>query len=377
MNLSGTRTAAVVGGGIGGLAVALRLRQAGWDVEVLERAPELPRAGTALGLWPSALRALDALGLGDAVRATGRAQAGGAFLRADGSTIAELAVGELRRGTGDGVRLLSRPALLGLLGEAVRTASGPGSVTLRLGEPVPDVTALRGRAEVLVAADGAHSRARTALFGPRYAARSVGVTAWHGTVGGDVDTVTETWGARRRFGITPQEGGVTNWFACAVGRPGAQRVRESADREAELRLLRGHFGDWHGAVRAVLGRVEQGEGPLLRRELHTLRPPLPSYVRDGIALIGDAAHVMTPDLGRGACEALVDGVTLADCLVRHTGSGGGGLAAGLRAYDAERRRPTQRLARQSLLMNRMVHAPVGPARNAVLRGALALGGPPV
>ena len=67
--------AIVVGAGIGGLAAAVALRLAGLDVRVLERAPELAEVGAGLSLWPNALRALDVLGLGDRVRASGALQA--------------------------------------------------------------------------------------------------------------------------------------------------------------------------------------------------------------------------------------------------------------------------------------------------------------
>src|SRR5437773_1362752 len=74
-----------------------------------DRAPSLPATGTALGMWPAALRALDALGLGGPARATGRPQPAGALLRIDGSRIARVETGR------DPVYLLSRPALLRLL----------------------------------------------------------------------------------------------------------------------------------------------------------------------------------------------------------------------------------------------------------------------
>src|SRR5215469_14161966 len=60
--------AIIIGGGIAGLASALALTRRGWQVEVLERAPEFTEAGAGLSLWPNALRALDALGVGEAVR---------------------------------------------------------------------------------------------------------------------------------------------------------------------------------------------------------------------------------------------------------------------------------------------------------------------
>src|SRR5262245_36412535 len=67
--------AIIVGGGIAGLASALALTQRGWQVEVFERAPEFTEVGAGLSLWPNALRALDALGVGVPVR--GRAVLGG------------------------------------------------------------------------------------------------------------------------------------------------------------------------------------------------------------------------------------------------------------------------------------------------------------
>src|SRR5712691_8397589 len=65
----------IVGGGIAGLAFAVALRRAGWDVEVLERAPEFTEAGAGLSLWPNALRAvfrLHQLAPGDAAGANHR-----------------------------------------------------------------------------------------------------------------------------------------------------------------------------------------------------------------------------------------------------------------------------------------------------------------
>ncbi|CAM5296324.1 hypothetical protein SCYAM73S_06151 [Streptomyces cyaneofuscatus] len=64
----GTRTATVVGAGIGGLATAIGLRRAGWRVTVLERRTELERYGAAFGIHPTAQAALDRLGVQAALR---------------------------------------------------------------------------------------------------------------------------------------------------------------------------------------------------------------------------------------------------------------------------------------------------------------------
>ena len=320
------RTAVVVGGGIGGLTTAARLRAAGWDVRVLERADSLPDTGTALGLWPAAMAALDAIGIGDEARLHARRQGTARLLRPDGSRIASLT-------RADPVWLLSRPPLLRLLHKAV------GDV--EFGVSVPDVRDLRDY-DLVVASDGLNSAARGVLFGDTYRPSYAGATAWRGTVDGDTADFTETWGEGARFGITPQEGNRANWYACVLA-PERQR---SPGGEADA--VRRHFGHWHGGIQRVLAGIS--EDTVVRNDLYYLRRPLPSYVDGRVALIGDAAHAMTPDLGRGACEAMVDGVTLADAVATF------GVDAGLRRYDKFRRGRTQRMVRASLLVNRLAHA---------------------
>ena len=325
-------TAAVVGGGIGGLATAIGLHRAGWDVRVYERARSLPDAGTALGMWPAALRALDALGLGERARAAGRPQPAGALLRADGSRIARVDVGR------DPVYLLSRPALLRLL------VGGLPDGVVRYATPVDELGPLRDSHDVVVAADGVFSRTRAALFGDRYRARYTGSTAWRGVVPMETGTMSETWGVDGRFGVTPHESGWTNWYATMPAPEGGH-----AGDGGELATLRDLFGDWHEPIRRVLSLLT--EDAILRHDLYELRPPLPSFVCGTVALIGDAAHAMTPDLGRGACEALLDGVALAECL-----GGARDVHSGLSRYDSRRRRPAQRVAAMSRRVNRLAQA---------------------
>ena len=140
----------------------------------------------------------------------------------------------------------------------------------------------------MVAADGIFSRARAGLFG--VPARFTGATAWRGWLD-DLPTsaFTEVWGRGVKFGVTPQEGGRTNWYATARA---AQAGRAPG---GELAALHERFGDWAGPVPAVLDRAR--EDGVLRHDLYVV-PPLPAFTRGRIALIGDAAHAMPPDLGR-------------------------------------------------------------------------------
>ncbi|MEJ3744588.1 FAD-dependent monooxygenase [Actinomycetes bacterium KLBMP 9797] len=348
--------AAVVGGGIGGLAVANGLIRAGWRVTVYERAGGQPTTGTGLGIWPSALKALDRIGLGATTRAAGRRQPSGAIRRPDGSRIAAIDVDKVERRQGEPVYLLSRPALLGVLADALPAG------TVHYGAAVDDPAALRDRYDVVIGADGINSAVRRAVFGAEPGLRHAGVIAWRGTVALDIDAGSETWGRGAKFGLTPQESGLTNWYAV---RPAAEDFVPPGGDLAELRRL---FGEWHEPIPRVLDLVDANT--VLRHPLHYLAP-LPSYTAGNVALLGDAAHAMTPDLGQGACQALIDAVALAGAL-----SGAADVPAGLRRYDEDRRPPTQKLAAMSLRASRLSRMRrLLPVRDLLVRGALAAGPP--
>ena len=327
--------AGVIGAGIGGLAAAVALARDGWEVAVLERDDRPGGAGTALGIWPGAMHALDALGLGGTVRARATPQERGVFRRPDGSQLATIDVDRLRRRTGDPVYLLSRPALLEILLDAV-----PAGV-VRFGSPV-SVDSVD--ADLVVAADGIFGRTRTDLFGPAYQARYTGSTAWRGWIDGrPTGEVCETWGRGYKFGVTPQEGGRTNWYAAG---PAPEGDRRPGTERTELRRI---FGGRAEPVRSVLAAVD--EESILRHDLYAV-PALPSFVSGRVALIGDAAHAMPPDLGRGACEAIVDAVALASAL-HDASTDAGSVADGLRRYDRARRLPVQRIARAAGFAGRL------------------------
>ncbi len=151
-----------------------------------------------------------------------------------------------------------------------------------------------------------------------------GYSAWRGWVSGTVPTTSESWGPGALFGITPRDGDLTNWFAA---------VRAPAGGAGNIDELRERYRDWHPAVRDVLDRIDPAD--VLHHDLYE-SPPLPSFVHGNVALIGDAAHAMAPNLGRGACEAMIDGATLAVLLSEHP------VTEALERYDRTRRRRTQR-----------------------------------
>ena len=313
-------TAAIIGGGIGGLATASLLTQQGWDVEVFERATSLPATGTALGMWPEAMAVLERVGAADAVREIGIDQRIAEIRSAEGHRL-----GPAVRAKGATV-IISRPRLLETL-----AACAPA---VRFGDRRAGVDGLGH--DVIIGADGIGSVVRTHVVGHEVVPRTLGVDVLIGRCPGSTDVFTEYWGPGRLFGVTPRDGGYINWYS--EFDPQAVPPGTPAPDEDPRGFLRAMYRDWDPRVTETIEGIDAGSALHYRsRDL----PRLPRIVRGNVALIGDAAHAMAPNLGRGACETLLDAAALADAL-GPAADVDGDAAPALRAYEAARRRAGQR-----------------------------------
>ena len=142
-----TRTALIVGAGIGGLAAATALRRAGWDVRVVERASSPRELGFALLLAPNAMHALRELGLADAVRHGGVVTTSGEMRRPDGTVLRRFDTSSVRALLDEDTVCILRPVLHGALLDAV------GLPSIDLGAEAASVTAINDSVQ-LIAADG-------------------------------------------------------------------------------------------------------------------------------------------------------------------------------------------------------------------------------
>jgi 2-polyprenyl-6-methoxyphenol hydroxylase-like FAD-dependent oxidoreductase len=299
----------VIGAGIGGLAAAAGLCSAGWEVTACERAASVEPIGAGLALAPNGLRALDAFGAGDALRKLAVPQEPG-IRRSDGRWLAHSASGRMIADRfGDPVILLPRAAVVDALTARVPdgvlclatevTSVEPG------GKAAARVATSAGEleADLVVAADGIGSATRTALFPGHPGVRYAGITAWRlltGPVAGPVP-MAESWGRATVFGVMPLADGRVYCYATAPGDPGARADDELAE------LVR-RFGTWHDPIPRLLAAA--GPRDVLRHDVAELAAPLPAFHHGRTALLGDAAHPMTPNLGQGACQALEDAVVI-------------------------------------------------------------------
>ncbi|MEV6771095.1 FAD-dependent monooxygenase [Nocardia sp. NPDC051030] len=344
--------AVIVGGGIGGLATAIAFIRQGWEVEVLERSARIAEVGAGLSIWPNALRALDELGLGDEVRARAAEEGLAGIRDSKGRWLSRSDVEAVRVRYGSPI-MMHRADLLDILRAAV-----PKS-TLRTGISVSEVrsdgtvvhSAGTSTGDVIVGADGIRSVVRRAVVGeiePRYS----GYTAWRVVITPTepIGDMGETWGSGERFGYAKLADGRVYCFAVAnmpAGTPGGG-----------LSELRSRFGTWHDPIPALLAAAD--ESALLKHDLYDL-PDLKTFVAGRIALIGDAAHAMTPNLGQGACQALEDAVVLSRVAAKD---------ADLSRYDTLRRPRTQMIVKRSRAIGAVgqLSSPLAVlARNTLMR----------
>ncbi|GAA1301611.1 FAD-dependent monooxygenase [Saccharothrix xinjiangensis] len=338
--------AVVVGGGLGGVAAAVALRAVGWEVAVLERAPEFGEVGAGVGVMPNALRALGALGLADAVRGIGTPRVAGLIRDPRGRALVRV-----DEAGSDRVVAVHRADLHRVLRSALPAECLVTGVEVRSVDEVD--------ADLVVAADGIRSGLRRELFpdhpGPVYA----GTTAWRSVTEArfppDLE-IGQTLGAGAEFGVLPLGDGRVCWYAATTAPAGGR----ADDELGEVRRL---VAGWHDPITALLDATPPAT--VLRHDIHELATPLPAYARGRVALLGDAAHAMTPYLGQGACTAIEDGVVLAAMCARHD------VPTALAEYDRLRRPRTRAIARASRLVGRFGHRVRHPlvvkARDAAMR----------
>ncbi|MBB1159180.1 flavin-dependent oxidoreductase [Amycolatopsis dendrobii] len=345
----------IAGAGIGGLTAALRLHREGIECAVYEQSSRIGELGVGINALPHAVKELAALGLLDRLDEIGIRTRELFYTHRLGQVI-------LRRpcGLAAGFTLpqycLHRGRLQNMLLQAVQTRLGPEAVRTghRLTGFDQDGRGVRvhfaeresGEAatvagDVLVAADGIHSAARSLLFPEEGPPRWNGVLMWRGAAdwpefGGGASMIV-SGGTAAKLVIYPIGPGrsagtrLTNWAVCVrTGRPGdPPPERQDWARPGDRAELARHVGRFRcpqvDHVALAEATEEIFEFPMCDRD------PLPAWSHGRVTLLGDAAHPMYPMGSNGAGQAILDASSLAAQLTQHADP-----AEALRAYEADR-----------------------------------------
>ncbi|MEU8006740.1 FAD-dependent monooxygenase [Catellatospora sp. NPDC049111] len=361
--------AIVIGAGIGGLCAAVGLHRRGWQVTVLERAADFGEVGAGLTLMANGLRGLDALGVGDAVRAAGRADAPGGTRTSSGRWISRIDADAMTRLLGTAAVGIHRASLHEILRAALPAGTiVTGAQVTGLGRQSDighhvayqyEGRTVTAQAALVVAADGIDSAVRAQLWPDHPGPIHSGSTAWLGVTGPWTGerAAAISWGPGAEFGTVPLGDGRVYWFA-AVNAPAGFRVDD------EMAAVRARFGGWHSPVPGLLDATDPAT--VIRTDLRHLATALPSYVHGNVALLGDAAHAMTPNLGQGANQAIEDAVVVAALCGPDDD-----IPAALAEYDRQRRPRSQRVARAAAQIGRIGQQLANPVamglRNTVMR----------
>jgi 2-polyprenyl-6-methoxyphenol hydroxylase-like FAD-dependent oxidoreductase len=355
--------AVIVGAGIAGLTAAIALDRAGLQVQVVERAIALTQAGTALSLWPNALAALEHIRLRDAVTGIGMAEPAGVVKDSSGKVLMTIDQKRLSEDLGSQTLIVRRSDLQHLLldrASHLRVRLNTRATRIGLEDNSALVSLVGGeplRASVVLACDGIRSIARPLFDNPPLTYR--GRTSWRAVLDDAAHlsaAATLTVGGGNQFIAGPLRDGAVYW-AADVGLPEGANVA-MADRKG---FLLNTFATWHDPIPELIERTDNDQ--LVIADFYDSVPK--RLVSGRVALLGDAGHPMTPDLGQGACQGIEDAVVMAACLKLVDGP-----AEALSKYESLRLRRVQRVVRSSRRLGRLAtsrSAVVVSARNFVAR----------
>ena len=332
---------AVVGAGMGGLAVAATLRRVGIDVQVYEQAARFGRIGAGIQMMPNSMKVLRGIGIEERLRETSFAPF--SHLNRDGYT------GEITRELPMPESLYNAPYLCMHRADLHDgLASAVPAEIVHLGKKLVGLDQKAGQAmlrfedgtsataDAVVGADGVHSIVRDIIVGPdapihkgRIAYRAVFQASLMG--GFDIgNSRTKWWGSDRHIVIyytTKAKSEV--YFVTSVPEPAEWLTKESWSAKGDVKELRAAYDDFHQDVRKVLSACPDcHKWAILERE------PLRRWSDGRVVLLGDAAHPMTPYMAQGAATSIEDAAILARCLEAVAGDD---IEDAFKRYEAHRK----------------------------------------
>lgn len=371
LNSSRSPRIAIVGAGIGGLTLAVELRRRGFEPQVYERADELREVGAAVALSANAVRFLrDRTGIGSGLREKA-ADVDGLIFRDgfSGDLIARVSSREeYRTRCGAPYYGIHRADLQQLLSGALQ---GEGLHLAHSLDRIDDTgesavlhfsNGTTAEADLVIGADGARSTLRTHVVGYDDAFFS-GCYGWRGIV------------EPAALDLLPDPEAIQFWMG-----PGAHLLHyPTGNGDHNFLLVKRHdgpwphagwvapaepaehvaaFDGWHPAVQQMISAAPSPERWALFE-----RPPLHTWSRGRVTLMGDAAHALVPHHGQGANQSIEDAIVLADCLFAGFQAGGDWEAARQR-YENLRIDRTRRVQIASHTTADVLHLPPGPLAQA-------------
>lgn len=333
----------VIGAGIAGLTAGIALRQAGYEVELYDRVAELRPVGAGISLWSNGVKVLNFLGLGDQIAKYGGQMDQMQYINNRGELLNQIDLYPLIEAVGQRPYPVARADLQQFLFEAFPGEVKLNSKCVAVEQDGQSVTAIfenghRATGDVLIAADGVRSHLRSYVLQTEVEPRYGGYINWNGLVPVSDDLApANAWmiyvGEHKRASMMPVGGSHLDetaqprfYFFFDVPLAKGTPVHPEGIRVE----LQQYFQGWPQPVQTLIQRLNPDQTN--RLEIHDVGP-IDRFVRGRVALLGDAAHTTTPDLGQGGCQAMEDALVL----TRYLRSTSLGVEDALKRYEAERK----------------------------------------
>jgi 2-polyprenyl-6-methoxyphenol hydroxylase-like FAD-dependent oxidoreductase len=350
---------AIAGGGIAGLCLALNLHGRGISCHVYERAPDIKELGVGITLLPHAMREFAALGLEHELEGTGIENLESCFYNRFGQLIYQEARGRsagyhspevgIHRGR---LHLVLLAAARRRLGEdrivtdrkVVGFTQDTSGVGVSLEQTSTGARLADARADALIACDGINSTIRKALY-PSDTVAFAGINTWRGVTRHKPFLTGRSY---VRVGSIRTGKIVIYPIVDSLDNAGTQLINWMAEIQSETfekndwneagalkdfyHIYKDWTFDWLDVAALIRNADQILEYPMVDKD------PIERWTFGRVTLAGDAAHPMYPRGSNGAAQSAIDARTIADCLARESD-----LEAALRAYDAERVGPANRV----------------------------------
>jgi 2-polyprenyl-6-methoxyphenol hydroxylase-like FAD-dependent oxidoreductase len=301
----------IVGGGIGGLAMANCLQLQGLDFDLYEQAPQLTEIGAGIGMSKSALDILEKIGVSERVKQTGSFIKYACMKDKNLGLIRELPV-EL-----DSI-CIHRARLIEILGENI-----PSEI-IHLNKKVKSIEETQelvnvffedgttAQAYCLIVADGINSVIRKKYF-PQINIRYADQVIWRGLTKIKLqeyynNRFVEIWSKGKRFLFVPMDHEHVFWLAVQGGKPGGKDNPSTIKND-----LLNNFSDFSPVVKELISNSDN----YIRNDLSDLGNQSRSWYTGKVVFMGDSIHATTPNLAQGACQAIEDAYTLSICLKKY------------------------------------------------------------
>ncbi|KAF8523769.1 hypothetical protein BU17DRAFT_43512 [Hysterangium stoloniferum] len=355
---------AIVGGGMAGLTLAVGLIRGGVKVDIFEQAPKFQEVGVGVGIWSNAIRAFNGLGiLDDILKVSDQGLAMRPFLFISGlpgqeliydypGTKEDMGLAVHRAHFLDTLVKLLPPEISHFSKKCTSVVECEGGVTIFFADGTNHTS------DIVIGCDGIKSSVRTAVAGKAVHAKFTRTIAFRGLIPEDA-AVTACGksilerplclvGPNRHIITYPLQG-------MHMGPSLGQSLVVAATQEEMLQ----HFTGWGKHALDLLANIKKPS----RWFLHTLNPPLDSYIRGNIVLVGDSAHSMLPHLGAGAGQAIEDAYMVSR-LLTHPLTNLQNVEAVFKAYDHIRRPRVNRAIMSSYVAGE-VYEHAGPSGDSI------------